>query len=108
MARIELKHPGQAVADFAISGTQITVAGITVNCADLQQDTTQIIEVRQSTDGRAHVGGDGAYLAHITIPARSYTESHAKTQGGHEPASERVSVELDANAIEVTHWPLAN
>ena len=108
MARIELKHPGQAVADFAVNGHHITVAGITVNCADLQQDTTQIIEVRQSADGRAHIGGDGAYLAHITIPARNYAETHAEARDGQEPVLERVAVDLDANAIAVTLWPLAS
>ncbi|HEJ4320073.1 TPA: hypothetical protein SL531_001360 [Pseudomonas aeruginosa] len=111
MARIQLKQPGQAVADFAVDGHVITVAGVLVDCRELQQDSMQVVEVRQS-GSTAHIGGDGAYLAHIVIPARVYEE--IPVEGGEEDEGEegqsveRVAQELDPNAIEVTLWPLAN
>lgn len=103
MARIELKQPGQAVADFSVNGHRITIAGVLVDCEVLQRDSTQIIEVRQSAQG-THIGGEGAYLAHIEIPAKAYDE-FVVDEGD---SAERVAQSLDANAITVTLWPLAN
>jgi len=116
MARIELKHPGQAVADFSVNGYVITIAGVQIDCQALQQDSEHVVEVRQSASG-AHIGGDGAYLAHVTIPARIYEEIPADGMEGAEESeggigaadsSTRVAQELDANAVTVTLWPLAN
>lgn len=103
MARIELKQPGQAVADFSVDGHRITVAGVLVDCQALQQDSEQIIEVRLSSKG-AHIGGDGAYLAHIAIPPRVYVE--APSADAASDVVERTAQALDANAIAVTLWPL--
>lgn len=105
MARIELKQPGQAVADFSVDGHLITIAGVQVDCQALQQDSEHIVEVYQSEHG-THVGGGGAYLAHITIPAKVYVE--APSQEGGVDDFERIVQELDPNAIVVTLWPLAN
>lgn len=107
MARIELKQPGQPVADFAVDGAQITIAGVLVDCKALQQDTTEIVEVRQSSAG-VHIGGDGAYLAQIEIPARTYANAPAASGGGDDQAQpESLAQPLDANAILVTLWPAA-
>ncbi|WP_302409622.1 hypothetical protein [Comamonas kerstersii] len=107
MARIELKQPGQPVADFAVDGAQITIAGVLVDCEALQQDTTEIVEVRQSSAG-VHIGGDGAYLAQIEIPARTYANAAAASGEGDDQAqSESLAHPLDANAILVTLWPAA-
>ncbi len=103
MARIELKQPGQAVADFSVNGHLITIAGVLVDCLSLQKDSAQIIEVRLSERG-AHIGGEGAYLAHIGIPAKAYAEVVV----GEGDVVERVAQDLDANAITVTLWPVAN
>lgn len=103
MARIELKQPGQAVADFSVNGHLITIAGVLVDCLSLQNDSAQIIEVRLSERG-AHIDGEGAYLAHIEIPAKAYAEVVV----GEGDVVERVAQDLDANAITVTLWPVAN
>ncbi len=103
MARIELKQPGQAVADFSVDGHRITIAGVLVDCLELWKDSQQVIEVRRSEQG-AQIGGEGAYLAHITIPGKVFTDIPV----GEDGVSERVEQELDPNAIEVTLWPLAN
>lgn len=107
MARIELKQPGQPVADFAVDGAQITIAGVLVDCEALQQDTTEIVEVRQSSAG-VHIGGDGAYLAQIEIPARTYANAPAASgEGGDQAQPESLAQPLDASAILVTLWPAA-
>lgn len=107
MARIELKQPGQPVADFAVNGAQITIAGVLVDCEALQQDTTEIVEVRQSSAG-VHIGGDGAYLAQIEIPARTYANAPAASGEGDDQAQPaNLAQPLDANAILVTLWPAA-
>lgn len=105
MARIELKQPGQPVADFAVNGAQITIAGVLVDCEALQQDTAEIVEVRQSSAG-VHIGGDGAYLAQIEIPARTYANVPAAS-GDDQAQPESLAQPLDANAILVTLWPAA-
>lgn len=107
MARIELKQPGQTVADFAVDGAKMTIAGVLVDCEALQQDTTEIVEVRQSSAG-VHIGGDGAYLAQIEIPARTYANTPAAAGEGDDQAQpESLAQPLDANAILVTLWPAA-
>lgn len=103
MARIELKQPGQAVADFSVNGHLITVAGVQVDCRDLQKDSEQIIEVRQSEHG-AQMNGDGAYLAHIAIPAKVFVE----VEGKEGSEFELVAQDLDPDAVTVTLWPLAS
>ena len=108
MARIETKQPGQAVADFSVNGHLITVSGVQVDCRAMQQDSERIVEVRQS-GGSAHIGGDGAYLAHITIPAKVYIEVPSEEgEGGEGGGSERIAQDLDPNAVAITLWPLAN
>lgn len=111
MARIETKQPGQAVADFSVNGHLITVSGVLVDCQALQQDSERIIEVRQS-GGSAHIGGDGAYLAHITIPAKVYVEVPVEEgeegEEGEGRGFERVAQELDPGAIAITLWPMAS
>lgn len=106
MARITLQSPGLPVADFAVVAAVITVAGINVDCAALQADTAQTIEVRHNADGPG-IGGDGAYLAHIHIPAKAYTETESSTEvdDGGNPVIVRDALPLDPNAIAVTLWP---
>lgn len=110
MARIVVIDPGQSVADFSVSGSLITIAGLQVNCEALQEDVVKRVEVRRNA-GRAEIGGDGAYVAQIEIPARTYTQSASNELGGEGEAVEAVvssaSVPLDANAILVTLWPYA-
>lgn len=110
MARIELKQPGQSVADFSVNGAVITVAGVVVDSQALQQDTTEIVEVRRSASG-THMGGDGAYVAQIEIPARVYAKADQAVDGEEEPAAVPAEAEahpLDPNAILVTLWPTAD
>ncbi|MDR0997278.1 MAG: hypothetical protein LBL69_06425 [Zoogloeaceae bacterium] len=99
--QIVLKQPGQPVADIAVSGAVLTVAGIAIDCAARQTDAPQTIEVRLH-NGQAHEGGNGAYLAQIDIPPRDYTETPAETEG--QPPT-RTPVELDPNRVVATLWP---
>ena len=98
MAQILLKQPGQPVADFSIIGTIITVAGVSIDCVERQNDGTVNVEIRHNAGG-AGEGGNGAYLAQITIPARRYS----MVEGDGE--EQQIAVPLDPNAIEITLWP---
>lgn len=100
MPQIILKQPGQPVADFSVNGSVVIVAGVTVDCADRQQDSAVLVEVRANQTG-AGEGGDGAYLAHIEIPARRYVEI-----GEGEDVTQE-AVPLDSNAVAITLWPTA-
>lgn len=100
MSQIHLKAAGQPVADFAVSGAIVTVAGVAIDCAERQQDIAVTIEIRANQGGPSE-GGDGAYLAQIAIPARRYDDIETDDGVQHEPQP------LDPNAVEITLWPTA-
>jgi len=109
--QINLIHPGQPVADFAISGSTVTVGGYEIDCAARQQDVAIIIEIRR-LDGVVYEGDQGAYLAQIEIPARRYTEPEQESKGesdgesGDEQSAVAPTPEsLDTNAVVITLWP---
>lgn len=110
MPQIILKQPGQPVADFAVSGATVTVAGVSVDCAARQLDVAVGVEIRRNTTGPSE-GGNGAYLAQITIPARRYTlattisTENDRVMGLSSATQEPVP--LDPNAVQVTLWPTA-
>lgn len=105
MPQINLKQPGQPVADFSVSGGNVTVAGVTIDCEARQLDTAVTVEVRANKTGPSE-GGNGAYLAQIDIPARRYTDVEGKDKDG-KPEITQEPVPLDPNAIVVTLWPTA-
>lgn len=104
MPQITLMQPGQPVADFAVSGTQVTVAGVTVDAADHQSDSAATIEIRHN-GASAQVGGNGAYLAHIQVPPAHYSEAVLNDQGELIAAPQRLP--LDPNTLVITLWPTA-
>ena len=105
MPQINLKQPGQPVADFSVSGGNVTVAGVTIDCEARQLDTAVTVEVRANKTGPSE-GGNGAYLAQIDIPARRYTDVEGKDKDG-KPEITQAPVPLDPNAISITIWPTA-
>lgn len=105
MPQIILKQPGQPVADFSVSGCDVTVAGVAIDCAERQQDAAVVVEIRQNAGG-ASEGGNGAYLAQIEIPARLYMDVEGKDKDG-KPEITQAPVPLDPNAIVITLWPTA-
>ena len=110
MPQITLKQPGQPVADFAVAGATVTVAGVSVDCAARQMDVAVAIEIRRNTTGPSE-GGDGAYLAQITIPARRYTLVKAISAENDSVMARSSTTQeplpLDPNAVQVTLWPTA-
>lgn len=109
MPQINLKQPGQPVADFSVSGGNVTVAGVTIDCEARQLDAAVTVEVRANPAGPsegAMEGGSGAYLAQIDIPARRYTDVEGKDKDG-KPEITQAPVPLDPNAISITLWPTA-
>ena len=105
MPQINLKQPGQPVADFTVSGGNVTVAGVTIDCEARQLDTAVTVEVRANKTGPSE-GGNGAYLAQIDLPARRYTDVEGKDKDG-KPEITQAPVPLDPNAISITLWPTA-
>lgn len=105
MPQINLKQPSQPVADFSVSGGNVTVAGVTIDCEARQLDTAVTVEVRANKTGPSE-GGNGAYLAQIDIPARRYTDVEGKDKDG-KPEITQAPVPLDPNAISITLWPTA-
>jgi hypothetical protein len=107
--QIILKNPGQAISDFSVSGSVVTVSGVETDCAARQKDTAVTIEIRKSANG-AREGGKGAYLAQISIPPRQYAAQETPLPGedGEMPVGEvREPLPLDPNEVVVTLWPLA-
>lgn len=110
MPQIILKQPGQTVADFAFTGTTVTVAGVSVDCATRQLDVDVAVEIRRNPNGPSE-GGNGAYLAQIAIPARRYTLQEAVNAEAKSKEDQsimtQVATPLDPNAVHVTLWPTA-
>lgn len=106
MPQIKLKQPQQPVAEFSVSGSNVVVAGVEIDCAARQNDSTTLIEVR-SNNGVAEEGGSGAYLAHIEIPPKTYREEEddGAPSDGEEAGTVKVAEPLDPDAIVITLWP---
>lgn len=103
--KVTLKQPNQPVADFSISGTVVTVSGVSIDTSARQDDVLVTVEIRANVDGPSE-GGDGAYLAQIDIPARRYITQHVPSENTDEEATEtREPAEFDPNAVMVTLWP---
>lgn len=103
MPLIILIEPGQPVANFAVDGTTVTVAGIAVDCAAAQRDEAVTVEIRDNA-GTPGIGGDGAYLATIRIPTARYAPADGGEGGESSP---EIPLPLDPNTIEITLWPTA-
>lgn len=106
MPQIKLKQAQQPVAEFSVSGSTVIVAGVHVDCAARQGDSTTLIEVR-SNKGVAEEGGSGAYLAHIEIPPKTYREEEgdAASADSEDASTVKVADPLDPDAVVITLWP---
>lgn len=105
MPQIKLKQPQQPVAEFSVSGSTVIVAGVEIDCAARQGDSTALIEVRRNS-GVAEEGGSGAYLAHIEIPPKTYREEDdGATTDGEEAGTVKTAEPLDPDAVVITLWP---
>lgn len=102
MPQIILKSPGQPVADFSVSGNVVVVSGLEIDCAQRQEDSALVIEVRQVAGEVVEGGQRGSYLAHIAIPPREYDTT---TTGEGEEETQQTIKPLDHNAVVVTLWP---
>ena len=102
MAQIQLMQPGMPVADFSVAGNLITIAGLAIDCAERQQDVTEIVEIRQQGTVVTE-GGDGAYLAQIFIPPRQFAEAEEPGEG--EEQADPIQLPLDPNAVLILLWP---
>lgn len=107
MARILLKQPGQTVADFAVAGAAVTVAGLTIDTAQRETDGAVTVEIR-TLDGVVREGGHGHFLAQIEIPARLYTQTEGEPDAETGlPRIMQTPVPFDPRRVSVTLWPAA-
>jgi len=104
MPQITLKQPGQPVANFSISDAVIAVAGVSIDCAARQSDSTVNISIC-GTITNATEGGNGAYLAQIDIPPKCYVNVPGLDDAQGNPTSIQEALPLDPNAVQVTLWP---
>lgn len=108
MAHITLQSPGQPIADFAVSGATISIAGTPIDCAALQADSQVLINVAKDKAGAVKLNpkSGGTCLAIIRIPAKQYqdVEGEPDPQTGN-PTFVRTEIPLDPNAIAVELWP---
>lgn len=85
----------------------VTVAGVDVVASDLVGDAIYHAEVRKLADGSFALSDIGEYVGTVIIPARSYTENAAATDGsGSFVESAPTPIALDANSVVLQLWPL--
>lgn len=108
MAHIVLQNPSQPVADFSVSGTIITIGGAVIDCAALQTDSQEIINVYRDKAGDVKLNpkNGGTCLAIVRIPARHYADQAGPNDEHGNPTVVSVPQPLDPNAISVELWPL--
>lgn len=108
MPIITLAQPDMPVAQFSVSGNQITVDGLTVDCSAEQTDSQNVIEIRL-IGGAPQIGETGPYLAVITIPPKTYSEIETgeTDQDTGINIVDIVTEDLDPNTVHLTLWPIA-
>ena len=66
------QNPGQSVSDFSVSGNVVSIGTLTIDCATYQKDSQERVVVRAGLNGSPVIGGQGAFIAVITIPPKRY------------------------------------
>lgn len=91
--------------DVSVAGGIITLGEAIVDCAERQEDSAVVVDLRQPQNGPITEGGDGRQLASIHIPPKRYVEvDTGETDEQGEPIIERQAEPLDADQVAVTLW----
>lgn len=108
MAHLTLQNPSQPVADFSVSGASITIGGAVIDCAALQSDSQEIINIARDKSGVVQLNpkNGGTCLAIVRIPARLYADQTGPNDEHGNSTVVSVPQPLDPNAISVELWPL--
>ncbi|MDY0204938.1 MAG: hypothetical protein RBR49_12560 [Desulfovibrio desulfuricans] len=87
--------------DFSKVGCVVTIAGVSIDCAERQTDSAEIIDLRDvDGSGRVVEGGSGYQVASIHIPPRVYGDAACDGEDG----AEHRPVDLDPGTVLVTLW----
>ena len=108
MARIELQEPGGANSvDYSVNGLVVTVGGITVNCAEMQQDHQVLIDICDNGRGGFTLGAtdDSPYVMNIVIPPRQYQDVPDGEDEDGSPKTRREPVPLKNSEVTLRLWP---
>lgn len=95
-------------ATYSLSGTKLTVEGVTVDLATRQTDVQQTINISLANDLTTAAEGVGSwYIATIVIPPKSYDVVDTGTKDAQ--GNEIMTVEaqpLDMSKVELRLWAL--
>ncbi len=95
-------------AEFSVSGTVLTIQGISIDLAARQQDVQTIVDVSLGSDLATAAEGVGAwYVATIVIPPREYqfVDCGQKDDQGN-PIMVPQALPLDMSKVELRLWAL--
>lgn len=94
-------------ADVSVSGSEVTVGEVTVNCESRQDESAVMIDLRQDKSGPVTEGGSGRQVASVYIPPRHYHEVETgEADEDDNPVMSREAVPLDPDQVLVTLWTI--
>lgn len=93
-------------APFSVSGTVLTVDGVSIDLAERQRDIQTVIDISRGRDLQTAAEGVGAwYVATIVIPPRQYELVEDVDESGQ--AVQRLEpLPLDLSQVELRLWAL--
>ena len=90
--------------DFSIEGNKIKVGNIQIDCAQLQSDSENIIDICDDGSGNLIVGKRKAFVMNIIIPPKKYQEVQSEDENG-EPVLQQQPIPLEPSDITIKLWP---
>ena len=96
MPQIHLMQPGQPVADFSVAGSVVTVAGVIVDAAERQGDSSVVVEVRHSGASARSV---------VTAPTWPTSPSPRRNTVNRSPTKKRAKKSPRPSACRLTLTP---
>lgn len=104
--QVQQVAPG-AVSDYALNGTVLSVAGVDIDLATRQADTTVTVDLSVDANGVAAEGLTGGYVASVVIPPRRYQLVDSGELGmDDQPLLRREVVPLDSAVVTLFLWPV--
>jgi hypothetical protein len=93
--------------EFNEESGDLTIAGLSVNLPEAEEDTENIITISLSDDGPV-LGphGNRGFIADVDIPPRRYTIEEYEDENG-QMATRQVAVPFDPERVLLRLWPLA-
>lgn len=94
-------------AEFSLSGTVLTVHGVSVDLAQRQRDTRTVVDISLGADLKTAAEGVGSwYVATIVIPPREYELVEVGLDENGQPIEEPRPLPIDLSKVELRLWGL--